>query len=219
MNAKQILALGAVLVALAGLLVAYKVMVKAAAVPESIIHSLFADKVTIHVQNDIMGVKPIGELALAKIRTRSIVDYVTAYLGSSKHIIAHQAFDVKIGWDVHSDISIVTNPEARTAHITASRPHLLSLTHVEKTPVLLLREDGVINKLTPEDMMEVQRQLENNAKVSEDLKSGCDMAMEQFQRYFTALFQMQKYTVTFEFKDGTRLDSPLLNSPVEIQTK
>jgi hypothetical protein len=173
------------------------------------------DKVTVHVQGDSLGVKPIGELALAKIRVRSIVNYLDTRHLSTKRIIAHEAFDVKIGWDMNSDIAIVVHPATHTVVISAARPRILSVTHADEKPCILLSEDGVLNKLTPEDMVQVQNQLENGARASGDLREGANTAIDGFRRYFTALFQMEGYAVTFDFTGTNSLYIPPPAVPLE----
>ena len=114
-------------------------------------------------------------------------------------MIAHESFDIKIGWDMKDDISFVIHPASHSVSISAKSPHILSIMHIEKEPVILLREDGVLNKLTPEDMIEVQKQLEDGARNDDAVKSALDTAINQFQQYFTGVFQMQNYNVTFDF--------------------
>jgi hypothetical protein len=188
------------------LLIAYGVLFAA---PKKLVNSLsdalgeiFQNKITVNVQNDTLGVKPIAELALADVRVRSIVDYKTVYLKSEKHMIAHESFDVKIGWDMKDDIKFVTHPASHSVAVSAKAPHILSIMHSEKSPAILLREDGMLNKLTPEDMIEVQKQLEDGARNDDAVKSALDTATMQFKQYFTGLFQMQNYTVTFDFADS-----------------
>ncbi len=235
MNAKQILALGVSIFLLVLALTVYQSCTRVAAAPGRVAELVSqdyqrtltaaaaalrrwgGDQVTVNVQNDSLGVKPIGELALAKIRVRSIVDYSDASLGSTKRIIAHEAFDVKIGWDVNSDIIIRVNREARTVVIMAARPRVLSVTHADREPHILLSEDGVLNKLTPQDMVNVQAQLEAGARASDELREGMTVAMEDFKRYFTAIFQMEGYTVAFDFDGKNQLGStPLLGAKPEM---
>ena len=216
-------------------LAVYQSCVRMAAMPERLADKASADyqwtlsraayvlrnwggsKVAVTVQSDSLGVKPIGELALAKIRVRAIVDYSDAAYGSTKRIIAHEAFDVKMGWDINSDIAIVVNREARTVRITAARPRVLSVTHADREPQILISEDGVLNKLTPQDMVKVQAQLEAGARASDDVREGMTMAMEEFKRYFTAIFQMEGYTVTFDFDGKKQLgNTPLLSPKSEM---
>ncbi len=231
MNARQIFAggLSVVLVILA--LAVYQSCVRMAAAPGQLAGALSSDykwtlnraaevlrkwggdQVAVTVQSDSLGVKPIGELALAKIRVRSIVDYSDAAYGSTKRIIAHEAFDVKLGWDINSDIAIVVNREARTVRISAARPRVLSVTHADREPQILLSEDGVINKLTPQDMVKVQAQLEAGARTSDEIREGMTVAMDDFKRYFTAIFQMEGYAVTFDFNGKNQLNNTPLLSP------
>ena len=179
------------------------------ATPKRLVNSLydalveiFQNKITVNVQNDTLRVKPIAELALADVRVRSIVDYGSKAYMSQKHMIAHESFDVKIGWDVKDDINFVTHPASHSVTISAKPPHVLSVVHVEEAPVILFQENGVLNKLTPEDMIEVQKRLEDGARNDDAVQSGLDMAINQLKEYFAGLFQMQNYTVTFDFGAG-----------------
>ena len=238
MNARQIFAggLSVVLVILA--LAVYQSCVRMAAAPGQLAGALSSDykwtlnraaevlrhwggdQVSVTVQSDSLGVKPIGELALAKIRVRSIVDYSDAAFGSTKRIIAHEAFDVKLGWDINSDIAIVVNRETRTVRITAAHPRVLSVTHADREPQILLSEDGVLNKLKPEDMVKVQAQLEAGARASDELREGMTVAVADFKRYFTAIFQMEGYAVTFDFDGQHQLgNTPLPAAKPEMPNK
>jgi len=232
MNARQIFALGVSLGLLVLALTAYQSCTRLAATPGRLADRLSDDyrwtlanaatalrnwggnQVTVTVANDALGVKPISELALAKIRVRSIVDYSDATYGSTKRIIAHEAFDVKLGWDINSDMAIVVNRESHTVQIYAARPRVLSVTHADPEPHILLSEDGVLNKLTPDDMVTVQHQLEAGARTGEEVREGMTVATEDFKRYFTALFQMEGYRVLFDFS-GTNIASHL-NLPASL---
>ena len=130
MKLKGILVFCSVLAVAVALFFAYETFV---AGPKTLITALqsalvgiFQNKITINVQNDTLGVKPIAELALADIRVRSIVNYNTVVFGSEKHMIAHESFDIKIGWDMKDDINFVTHPALRSVRILAKPPHILS---------------------------------------------------------------------------------------------
>ena len=97
---------------------------------------------------------------------------------------------------------LATHPASHSVTISAKPPHVLSVVHVEEAPVILFQENGVLNKLTPEDMIEVQKRLEDGARNDDAVQSGLDMAINQLKEYFAGLFQMQNYTVTFDFGAG-----------------
>jgi hypothetical protein len=234
MNARQILAAGVSVMLVLLALTVYQSCTLTAKVPGQAVSALSTnyqwtlhraaallrqwggDQVAVSIQSDSLGVKPIGELALARVRVRSIVDYSDATFGSTKRIIAHEAFDVKLGWDINSDIAIVVSRESHTVHISANRPRVLSVTHADREPQILLSEDGVLNKLKPEDMVKVQAQLEAGARGSDEVHEGMATAIEDFKRYFTALFQMEGYTVVFDFDGTNRLNAPLLSPKTEV---
>jgi hypothetical protein len=225
MNARQILATGGSLCLLILAVTAYQSCTRLASAPVELggqlagnyrwtltnaaaaLRQWSGNQVTVTVQSDTLGVRPIGELALARVRVRSIVDYSSAAFGSTKRIIAHEAFDVKLGWDVNTDLTLTLDPARHTVRVQTGYPHVLSVTHADREPTVLYTSDGLLNKLTPEDMMTVQRQLEGGARTGEEVRQGAATAEENLRRYFEALFALQGYTVIMDFS-GTRLSSP-----------
>ena len=62
----------------------------------------------------------------------------------------------------------------------------------------------------------MQAQLEAGARGSDEIHEGMTVAMEDFKRYFTAIFQMEGYTVTFDFNGQNQLgNTPLLGPKPE----
>jgi hypothetical protein len=158
-------------------------------------------------QNDCLEVKPIAELAFAKIRVRSIKKYERVNHGSSKLMIAHQAFDIRMGWSQNDNIRMVaaTNLNLKTVQVYVPPPHVLTITTVEAEPVVLYRADGLLNKLTPEDGIELTKELREDARQSADWDEGTRTAKEGFERFLRALFQLQGYDVTFNYSDPQKL--------------
>ena len=158
--------------------------------------SLGQVKTSFSSQNDCLEVKPISELSFSRIRVRSVLKYENEVLGSEKVIIADQAFDIRLGWSGSDDIRMVvaTNSNQPGVRIFAPPPHYLTLTRVDQTPDILFREDGLINKLTPEDEIEVETQLQHNAFKSADWQEGQKVAKEGFEKFLRGLFQMQGLT-------------------------
>jgi hypothetical protein len=160
------------------------------------------NKINVVIQSDRLEVKPIAELAFSRTRVRSIINYQTTVFGSTKRIIAHQAFDIRIGWDIRDDVVFRVSPDEKIVHVMASPPRILTTTHVEDAPVPLLWDDGLVNKLTPEDAFELQRQLEASAKVSADVLEGKKLARDLFEIYFRGIFKIQGMNVVFDYKKG-----------------
>ena len=144
-------------------------------------------------QNDCLEVKPIAELSFAKIRVRSIMKYEKTDWGSTKMMVADQAFDIRIGWSSQDNLKmrITTDPEGKRVQILVPPPHMLSISPVESTPVILAREDGLINKLTPEDGIELTRRLQQEAIRSADWNEGQKVATLEFEKFLKGLFQLQ----------------------------
>ena len=224
MNAKQILAIGLsvclVLLAIAGYKLATfpatgvnklsqgakYVMDKCADVAKT-----FAQPVNRSTsQNDCLEVKPIAELAFAKIRVRSIKKYERVSYASSKLMIAHQAFDIRMGWSQNDCIRMVaaTNLNSKTVQVYVPPPHVLTITTVEPEPVVLYRADGLLNKLTPEDGIQLTKELREDARQSADWDEGTKIAKEGFERFLRALFQLQGFDVTFNYSDPQKLSIP-----------
>jgi hypothetical protein len=144
-------------------------------------------------QNDCLTVKPIAELAFAKIRVRSIMKYEKSDWGSTKMMVAHQAFDIRIGWSSQDNLAmrVTTDPDGKQVRIFVPPPHMLSISPVESTPVILAREEGWINKLTPEDGLELTRRLQQEAIHSADWAEGQKVARAEFEKFLKGLFQLQ----------------------------
>ena len=104
--------------------------------------------------------------------------------------------------------AMIATAPAFAAPVTAER-----LVNADREPQILLSEDGVLNKLKPEDMVKVQAQLEAGARTSDEIREGMTVAMEDFKRYFTAIFQMEGYAVTFDFNGKNQLNNTPLLSP------
>ena len=213
MNTKQILAVGISAALILAALGFYKFAANAgsatvavaktplalAQIATSYFKSTFSNQVSVKLQSDVLTVKPIGELALAKVGVRVIDDYRNTYMGSEKVLIADEAYEAKIGWDLTSDITISVSPASQTVTIRGSKPRVLSCVHADPTPTILYRADGVINKLTPEDMVAVQQDLDYSARSSREVKEGTETAINGFKAYFSALFQLEGYSVRFIF--------------------
>jgi len=165
-------------------------------------------KVTITSQNDCLEVKPAAELVFAKVRVRSILKYQTTVLGSTKIIIGHQAFDIRLGWDLNDSFKVTVQQANKTARIVAPPPKVLTVAGVEQMPVILYRDDGVINKLTPEDGFEFSRQLRSEAMKSADLNEARATAKEGFEKFFKCMFELQGLAVSFDYADNSR---PMIN--------
>ena len=169
----------------------------------SAVKSWGQNKIEIHVYNDTLECKPIGELALRRVRVRSIcVQESTAYL-STKKLIAQRSFDVKIGWDLNTDLKIRVDPVKKTVTVDAPEPKVLSVTGVEPEAIILHRADGVVNKLTPEDMAEVMRILEQNARSGSEVSEARKEAKQDLLRYFGSIFSYDNYATTVNFPTGS----------------
>ena len=157
--------------------------------------------VTETAQNDVLEVKPIGELALARVRVRSIIKYRNSSWGSEKMIIAHQSFEAKFGWDLHDGVKIHVLPETKTVQIQASTPRLLTLTRIEVTPVTVYSSGGVFNSLNPADQDNVTKQLQDEVYKDPDLQQGLVVAKEEFEKYFSGIYLAQGFKVVFDYAD------------------
>jgi hypothetical protein len=158
------------------------------------------NKVTISVQNDILECKPITEIALRNARVRSIVVHQTTAFGSSKKMIAHRAYDVKIGWDMKSDFKVAVNDSSKTITVTASDPRVLSVTGVEPDAVIVHRDEGLLNKLTPEDMAVVMKNLEKNARESPDFGEAFSQARQDLQSLLSGIFSVTGFQSEMHFQ-------------------
>jgi len=171
------------------------------------------NKIEVHVYNDTLECKPIGELALRRVRVRSICVQESTTLLSTKKLIAHRSFDVKIGWDLNTDLKIRVDAAKKTVTVDAPEPKVLSVTGVEPEAIILHREDGYVNKLTPEDMSTVMRILEQNARSGAEVSEARKEAKQDLVRYFGSIFSYENYTTTVNFPNS-RNESP----PINLQT-
>lgn len=178
----------------------------------SAVKSWGQNKIEIRVFNDTLECKPIGELALRRVRVRSLcIQESTAYL-STKKLIAHRSFDVKIGWDLNTDLKIRVDPIKKTVTVDAPEPKVLSVTGIEPEAIIIHREDGVVNKLTPEDMAAVMRILEQNARVGSEVSEARKEAKQDLIRYFGSIFSYDNYTTTVNFPNS-KGETLIINSP------
>jgi Protein of unknown function (DUF4230) len=167
---------------------------------EKILSAWGQNKVTISVQNDILECKPIAEIALRNARVRSIVVHQTTVFGSSKKMIAHRAYDVKIGWDMKSDFKVAVNESTKTITVTASDPRVLSVTGVEPEAVIIHRDEGLVNKLTPEDMAVVMKTLDQNARESPDFGEAFSQARQDLQTLLSSVFGVTGFRTDVQFQ-------------------
>ena len=175
----------------------------------SAVKSWGQNKIEVHVYNDTLECKPIGELALRRVRVRSIcVQESTVHL-STKKLIAHRSFDIKIGWDLNTDLKIRVDAAKKTVTVDAPEPKVLSVTGVEPEAIILHREDGYVNKLTPEDMSTVMRILEQNARSGAEVSEARKEAKQDLVRYFGSIFSYENYTTTVNFPNS-KGETPLL---------
>lgn len=175
----------------------------------SAVKSWGQNNIQIHVYNDTLECKPIGELALRRVRVRSICVQESTAMLSTKKLIAHRSFDVKIGWDLNNDLKIRVDAAKKTVTVDAPEPKVLSVTGVEPEAIILHREDGVVNKLTPEDMSTVMRILEQNARSGIEVSEARKEAKQDLARYFASIFSYDNYTTTVNFPGGSK-DSLIL---------
>ena len=159
------------------------------------------NKINITVTNDRIEVKPIAEMAFSKVRTRSIIDYSSTVHGSTKRMIGHQTFEARFGWDMRDDVVISIDESKRSVVISATQPKLLTVTRAETNPKVLFREGGVFNKLTPEDMAELTKRLEDQVYSSPEMKEGISVAKSSFEDYLMSLFRLQNVNVRIEYKE------------------
>ena len=162
------------------------------------------NKIEIKVQNETLECKPIGELALRRVRVRSICVHESTALYSTKRLIAHRSFDVKLGWDLHADLKIKVDQSRKTVTIDAPEPKVLSVTGVEPEATIIHREDGIVNWLSPEDMALVMRTLEQNARNGAEVTDAREDAKEDLRRYFSGMFAYENYATTVNFPRSGR---------------
>lgn len=179
----------------------------------SAVKSWGQNKIEVHVYNDTLECKPIGELALRRVRVRSIcVQESTVHL-STKKLIAHRSFDIKIGWDLNTDLKIRVDAAKKTVTVDAPEPKVLSVTGVEPEAIILHREDGYVNKLTPEDMSTVMRILEQNARSGAEVSEARKEAKQDLVRYFGSIFSYENYTTTVNFPNSKSESLPIILQP------
>ena len=168
------------------------------------------NKIEIKVQNETIECKPIGELALRRVRIRSICVHESTAMLSTKRLIAHRSFDVKLGWDLHADLKIKVDQARKTVTIDAPEPKVLSVTGVEPQATIIHREDGLVNWLSPEDMSLVMKTLEQNARSGAEVTDAREDAKDDLRRYFSGMFAYENYTTTINFPRPR--NSPATNS-------
>ena len=168
----------------------------------SAVKSWGQNKIDIRVYNDTLECKPIGELALRRVRVRSICVQESTALLSTKKLIAHRSFDVKIGWDLNTDLKIRVDAAKKTVVVDAPEPKVLSVTGVEPEAIILHQEDGYVYKLTPNDMSTVMRILEQNARSGAEVSEARKEAKQDLVRYFGSIFSFDNYTTTINFPTG-----------------
>ncbi len=159
------------------------------------------NKINITVTNDRIEVKPIAEMAFSKVRTRSIIDYSSSVFGSTKRMIGHQTFEARFGWDMRGDVVISIDDSNRSVLISATQPKLLTVTRAETNPTVLFRDEGLVNKLTPEDMAELTKRLEDQVYSSPEMKEGIAVAKSSFEGFLMSLFRLQNVNVRIEYQN------------------
>ena len=157
------------------------------------------DKVQITVHNETLECKPITELALRRVRVRSICVHESTVHLSTKRLIAHRSFEVKIGWDLKAGLKLKVDPASKTVTIDAPEPKILSVTGIEPEATIIHREDGLVNWLSPEDMALVMRTLEQNARTGAEVAEASEEAKQDLLLYFSSMFAYENYTTTINF--------------------
>lgn len=161
-------------------------------------------KITVNSYSDRLEVKPIAELALARLRTRSIVDYQHSHFSSSKRVIAHQAFDLRVGLDLKSGIDVLVNNEERLVEIKIKNLTLLTISPVEANPVILYRDEGAWNKLSPEDVFSIQERLKQEALSSPEMEEAFSVAKQSTESFFSGIFGLSGYRTSFVYENEKR---------------
>ncbi len=118
-------------------------------------------------------------------------------------MIAHRAYDVKIGWDANCDFDITVDENARKIFVSVSDPRVLSVTGVEPEAIVLHRDEGLVNRLTPEDMAVVMLMLEKGARESSDLAEACKQARDDLKKLITNAFSATGFTSELNFRMAT----------------
>ena len=119
---------------------------------------------------------------------------------------------MKIGWDLNTDLKIRVDRVKKTVTVDAPEPKVLSVTGVEPEAIIIHRADGVVNKLTPEDMAEVMRILEQNARSGAEVSEARKEAKQDLLRYFGSIFSYGNYTTTVNFPTS-KGETLIINSP------
>lgn len=161
------------------------------------------NKVTITVQNDVLDCKPIAEIALRKVRVRSLFCLKTTKYKSTKVLIGHRSFDIRIGWDMKADLRVAVDEKAKLITVSVPEPKILSVSGVEPAPVILFSENGLVNKVTPEDMALMMAALEKDAIASQDYAEAMVQAKEDLKKYAAAMFSSTGFATEVVFRPPT----------------
>lgn len=162
------------------------------------------NKVSITIQNDVMDCKPIAEIALRKVRVRSIFCLKTTKYKSTKVLIGHRSFDIRIGWDMKADLRIAVDEKAKHITVSVPEPKILSVSGVEPAPVILFSENGLVNKVTPEDMAQMMAALEKEAIESQDYAEAMLQAKEDLKKYAAAMFSSTGFSTEVVFRPSNQ---------------
>lgn len=183
--AKIILALclGAAILIVAGGLTFQHVFVKPATdLPGQVLGAigrLTGKKVELTGNSVILEKSEITELSVVQRKSQVIVKFQSEFLGSKNLLILRGDFVVKAGFDLSKPYTVKIDQESGA--VTADFPPAEILSVEMRDYEIFHSEDGIVNRLKPEDQELAIKQMLNEAKLDANKSDIRDEAERVFQ--------------------------------------
>lgn len=158
---------------------------------------MFQAKVDISGDSFTLDDKNIAELAILQRRVVCHTRYDTSWGGSKAVVIVRGVYTIKTGYDLNKPFTITFDEYKGLVNADFSSPEILSITtdSIENYYV----DEGLVKRLTPEDMMQAYREnLERARKESEEIGLLKDTERQMMQRMNDLLGAFAKQVVVSE---------------------
>ncbi len=128
-------------------------------------------RVTINNRVYLEKTTAIAELAILSRKTEVEHEFEHTWVGSTKRVRLHGSFNVKVGFDLHEDVSI----DVRESEIMLRMPHAKILGVEEENIEVLEYENGYWNRISAEDL---QNELAIMPKLAREKAEGNGLTSE-----------------------------------------
>jgi hypothetical protein len=159
-----------------------------------------APHTTISSGSVIMEKAAIAEMAVTQRKMHTVVNYKQAWLGSQKIMVVEGDFVVKAGFDLNHKFRFSVDETTREVLVEFPRPKILSVDF--KKMDVVYSSDGLINKLTPNDTVQVIQQLNLETRAQAAQSDILQEAMQQMEQRVRDLLGASASKVTVRFQDA-----------------